>query len=214
MGDRTGVREDLGGAQRGGAAERVPDEREHAQHAGEHASGHGRLEDDGRAGEPGREDADPVDLHVVRVPVAPVGVVDGEHVGPLLAEHLGQDRGALRGILVGEGGRFVRVGVQPGVGVRQPEDAGTAEELGRGGELGHAYVGQALAVFLAGESTLAGGRRHQHHPVALGGSARQQPAGEQCLVVRMGVEGHQGESLARVGHDSIAASSRRPRARA
>ena len=49
-------------------------------------------------GDFGRAHADPMHLDVVGMPVAAVVVVDGEHVGALLAQHVGEPR---RGILHG-----------------------------------------------------------------------------------------------------------------
>ena len=156
-----------------------------------------------------------MDLDVVRMAVAPVGVVDREHVRTLLAQHVSQGGGASDGVLVGEGGRVVRVGVQARVGVAQTHDARTSQDPCGGDELGHPDVGETVAVAIpvAGEATLARGRRDEHDAVSFGGRSAKQAARQQRLVVGVGMERDQRETCARGDHGSSTASSRTPRVR-
>ena len=124
---------------------------------------------------------DPVHRDVVRVTVAAVGVVPGHHVRALLAP-ASRPAGPppRRDVGVGQPGRPAgrrrrsRIVGQPGIGVAEHLDPAHPERVRRGVQLGQPprtqpAVGPQL---VGGQTRLAGGGHHQHHPMALRGQRR------------------------------------------
>ena len=112
-----------------------PAQRPHRPH--DRVARHRGLEHPRGAGDLGGPRADRVHAHVVPVPVAAVGVVGQEEVGPLGAQHGREPFGGLldRGAAEPGGPGHVGLGLGPAaaVGVAEPLDAGHAERLGRTG---------------------------------------------------------------------------------
>ena len=215
VGDEVRVREDPPGPHRGGATQRMPEERQSAQHSREQAPGNGGLQDDGRTGQPGSEDPDQVDLDVVRVAVAPVGVVDREHVRTLLAQHARPGRRRI-GRRPGWRRRTGRPGRGAGPSRRSPDPrharipGSVRRRRARPSDGGQTV---AVAIPVAGEATLARGRRDEHDAVSFRGRSAKQATSQQRLVVGVGMERDQRETCARGDHGSNTASSRTPRVR-
>ena len=136
--------------------------------------------------------ADLVDLDVIGMAVVAVPVVDGQHVGPLLAQDRRQPLSGL--VDVGLPERLlveVRLPAgHPRVGVAQPHEPVDAQCRRRALGLGTAPIGERLAVgeIVGHLAVLAVGRHDEHDPVPLGVGARHRPAGGDRLVVGMGVE--------------------------
>ena len=145
---------------------------------------------------------------MVGMAVAAVVVVDGEHVGALVAQDGGQARRRL--VEVGAGERSVGVvrgfAGHAGVAVAEEFDPVDAQHLGRRLQLGDAALGERLA---RGErvgrvfAQLAAGREHQDDPVPFGLGARHRARGRDRLVVGVRVEGHE-----RVAHVHLLGRSR------
>jgi SAM-dependent methyltransferase len=157
---------------------------------------HRALEDSPRAGQFGGSQAHPVHLDMVRVAVAAMVVVAGEHVGALGV----QDRGELlRGLVHGRGPERAPCGVgrgahHAGVGVPEELHPLRAEDLRRRVCLHDPARPQLLAVgeeALGDLALLTAGGHDQHDPVPLIGGFADHPATRDALVVRVGVERHQ-----------------------
>ena len=131
-----------------------------------------------------------MDADVVAVPVAAVGVVDGDGVGALFGEHGSQpvrylgDRGSAEGSRRRGDGR-----VHAGVAIAELHDSRDPERGGCGLELRRPRRPQ-ISLLGAGQAKLAGGRRDDNNSMALGAATRQGTASEQRFVVRMSVQGH------------------------
>ncbi|GAA2142606.1 hypothetical protein GCM10009844_13950 [Nocardioides koreensis] len=181
--------------ERGRASQGAAEEPEQSQRADEEGGGHRGLEHHRRAGQLGGPAADTVHLDVVGVPVAAVGVVDRQDVDVLLAQQLREASGGRLDVDVHERVGVRRVRPQARVGVVQRHDPGAAQGGGGRLQLGPAQAREPLTrtVDGAGQPALAAGRGHQHHPVPARRGLREGAAGQQRLVVGVGVEGQQRE---------------------
>ncbi len=149
--------------------------------------------------------ADAVHRDVVGVAVAAVLVVDGQHVGLLLLEDGCQSFGGVRQRRAAERGRAARGAVHAGVLVAEQLDPGAAEQPRGPGQLGRPDRSQpALLAGRVGQPGAAGGRGDEHDAVPGGRHPGQGAAGEQHLVVGVGVEGHDGPGRR---HDAASSSS-------
>ena len=176
-------------------------------HAADHlVPVHRLLENPWCAGQLGPQQADPVDLDVVGMAVVAIVVVDGEHVGPLLAQDRGQPLGGLRDVGGPERTGLVVGGFahHPGVDVAQ-ELRPRPENLGGGEGFGHPAVPQGFAVgqeVVFHLAVFAAGGDHQDHPMSLVGGLAHDATAHDALVVGMGVERHQG-GHGRTRYDSV-----------
>jgi hypothetical protein len=148
--------------------------------------------------------ADGVDVHVVGVAVAAVGVVHGQDVGGFLAEHRGQGHGCLLHGHLDEAAAGVAGGhaaggrrrARPRVQVPEVHDPVDPEDLARPLELAPPGGPEVGALVVAAEvgrgvADLAGRGHHQDHAVAVGRGLGHDAGGQQGLVVRVRVEGDQ-----------------------
>ena len=139
--------------------------------------------------------ADSVHLHMVRVAVGAMPVIDRENVGALVAQHGRNSLPRLVDIGLVERCR-VLVPVPAGharVLVSEPDDAVDAERRCRRIGFGAPTIGQRLAVrqIVGDFAVLTVGGNDQNHPVPLGGGAGHRAPGRDALVVRMCVEADQ-----------------------
>ena len=137
--------------------------------------------------------ADVVDLDVVGVAVAAALVVGGEHVGLLAPQDLRESLGRLVEIGGREGavGIVRRLAVHAGVVVAEELDARDAEHVGRPLTLDGATVAERFGRCehaVVDFAELAARREHGDHAVTVVGGARHGAAGDDRLVVGMGVE--------------------------
>jgi hypothetical protein len=142
-------------------------------------------------------------LHMVGMAVAAVVVVDGEHVGALFLQQLGQARRGFfdisarkRSVVVVRG--FAR---HSRVAVAEEFDPIDAQDLGRGVQLGDAALRERLArpqCFGRVLTQLAAGREHQDDPMPFRLGARHRARGCDRLVVGVSMEGH--ERVAQCDH--------------
>jgi len=160
---------------------------------------HGRC-----SGEFGGAKPDLVHLNVVGVPVAARGVVDREYVRVLFSQDRGQflrgdvrvDSGERPPARVRPAGRDgcrsieARVGVSEQLGPGAPESGCGTPQLGEPPRLERLVVTQEVGGDQPDPATRC---CYQYHPMALGGRAGHRARGQQRLVVRMGVKGHQRE---------------------
>ena len=172
-----------------------------------------------RARQLGRQDPDPVHLHVVGMAVATVRVVDRQHVGPLLAQDVGQARRPARR------GRGRRTTLRARVGVRRartPSPGSPGSPSGRSPaprQIGRAPRGGVLRDWRGLAYHRLTDRLHpRSRSRAPHGARRQRPGqratGQQRLVVGVRVKGDEGErhprSFPRTGRDAgVARGGRR-----
>ena len=131
----------------------------------------GRLEHYESPRLPGREQADPVHLHVIRMPVAPVRVVDRQRVGMLLAEQVGQATCRDRRIERREGS-LGWLSLRPRVGIAEDYDTRRAHRSCRRFQLGVALFGKLVPMEIRGQAGLAESGGHQDDAVSFRAGTR------------------------------------------
>jgi len=151
----------------------------------------GRLEDYRGTSQLGCPDADPVDLHMIRVAVSPRRVIDGKDVRRAPGQFLRQDLGRLLHLDARKGPtRPPSQAVHARVVVSEAGHLFHAENRSRGFQLPEAHPGKLGRPTKArrSQACLTGGGADQADPVACGGRLGQGPSGEQNLVVGVSVK--------------------------
>lgn len=131
----------------------------------------GRLEHHWSPRLPGREQTDPVHLHMVRMPVAPVRVVDRQRVGVLLAEQVSQPpRRDCR--IERREGPLGWLSLRPRVGIAEDHDTRRAHRSCRRFQLGVALFGKLVPMEIRSQAGLAESGGHQYDSVSFRAGTR------------------------------------------
>ena len=146
---------------------------------------HGGVEDTRSAGQFGGPLPDRVHLNVVTVAVAAVRLVTEKHVGVLLAEDVGQLLGGLVDVGAGEAHSAGRIGIEvlavAAVRVVEAHHPRRAEFGSAGPQFIEAVDGLVVV-------DLPVGRDDHHHAVTVLGQPREGAAGQDDLVIGVGME--------------------------